>query len=169
MGAASKKRKRTKEGSDDSDDSQGPQKKSRQPDADAEKKKASQAGDETAYLAWIKRAFPGSFDHFATFKHARAFKQKLADLKLWLEFRAYVQKHVKHVDLNAKDNERILQVQTQAMLMLQHLKQATTFNAPVLPVLKLTMPTNDGIAHNIRTKQDTSTPNAQMQESYYHY
>ncbi|CAK0888090.1 unnamed protein product, partial [Prorocentrum cordatum] len=110
----------------------------------ASKKLRSQAGYETEYLNWMKKAFPNTFTHMTVFKAARAFKAKMVELKQWEPFADYMEAHVKFTETFGQGNV----IHCQAAVLYAFAAEAERpdiMTESLVPALRLCAPTNDGV------------------------
>ena len=106
---------------------------------------ASQAGYETAYLEYIKKNFPGTFDNMNKFKAARVLYSKLEQQSIWTAFKEHMQHICIFTELTTLSQHLdVILIQIKVSLVLQSLTDEEATINLTLPCLALTVPTTDG-------------------------
>ena len=121
---------------------------------DAPVQKRTQEGDETEYFEWMKRAFPGLFSSFHSFKSARAFVAKMKQVPgRWEKFCASMDKCCVYTDPSL-DRTKVMLAQNAVASVLCGCSNPKVPALFLDTCLKMTVPNSDGVPTLIRSKSD---------------
>ena len=118
--------------------------------------KRTQEGDEHEYFEWIKRAFPGLFASFQSFKSARAFVTKMQEVPgRWDQFCASMDKCCIYTDPTI-DRTKVMILQNAVASVMCGCSNPKVPDILLVTCLKMTVPNRDGVPTLIRSKQDAA-------------